>query len=560
VAALIEVPIDITHSDPTQLVITLTSPAGTVLTLWNRGSSGGEDLAGTFSTTLNPVDSLSLVAQESMDGDWVLTAEDLKAGPLVREGVLNSWGIKLTEQLTASSSDSPITVNNLTNGREYSCTVAPVTNLGAVPLSNAVNATPVAGTVDCSQEDYVFNTQAEVAAFPQGCDVAGSLSIQNGFDITNLNSLSNLTSVLGNVDIGGNNALTNLDRLSNLTSVGGDLSIYANSALTNCEGLAPVLGWPDGPPNDSVDGGIGIEANGGTECESVEVILASVSGPTQPVINTAIVRDESISLAFSLSTTLDVLFPVLGYESVCTGLTEIETAQGVGSPITVGNLTNYREYDCTVAPVTGLGTLPLSSSVSATPTPESQVPIAPQITNIESGNAQVSVSVSVADDGGSPITGYTAACAGGTGYHLGTSPTSPITVSGLTNGQPYACLATATNAVGASPYSELSAPFTPAGPPSAPQITNIEPGNAQVSINVSVADDGGSPITSYTAACFANDFLAIFGTSPTSPITVSGLTNGQAYACLATATNDVGSSPISESSAPVTPVAPPPGC
>ena len=192
-----------------------------------------------------------------------------------------------------------------------------------------------------------------------------------------------------------------------------------------------MLGWPSGPPDDSVGGGIGIEANGGTECESVEVILASVSGPSQPVINTATGGNESISLAFSLSTTADVLFPISGYGAVCSGLTEIETAQGVGSPLTVGNLTNYREYDCTVAPVTGLGTLPLSSSVSATPTPESQVPIAPQITNIESGNAQVSVSVSVADDGGSPITGYTAYCFGDSVYIQAPVPTSPITVSGL---------------------------------------------------------------------------------------------------------------------------------
>ena len=44
--------------------------------------------------------------------------------------------------------------------------------------------------------------------------MVGSLSIQNGFDITNLNSLSNLTSVGGIVDIVGNDALTNLDGLS----------------------------------------------------------------------------------------------------------------------------------------------------------------------------------------------------------------------------------------------------------------------------------------------------------------------------------------------------------
>ena len=54
-------------------------------------------------------------------------------------------------------------------------------------------------------------------------------------------------------------------------------------------------------------------------------------------------------------------------------------------------------------------------------------------------------------------------------------------------------------------------PKPSATPPSAPQITSIEPGDTQAYINVSVADDGGSPITGYTAACFASDFLVIFG-------------------------------------------------
>ena len=81
---------------------------------------------------------------------------------------------------------------------------------------------------------------------------------------------------------------------------------------------------------------------------------------------------------------------------------------------------------------------------------------------------------------------------------------------------------------------------------------------AERGISVSVADDGGSPSTGYTAYCFG-DTLS-FDTSSTSPITVSGLTNGEAYECLVTATNDVGTSPLSGISAPVTPVAPPPGC
>jgi len=261
-----------------------------------------------------------------------------------------------------------------------------------------------------------------------------------------------------------NYALTNIDGLANLTNVGGYLGIEDNHALTNCQGLAPVLGWPSGPPDDSVGGEITIGANSGTECDSIEAILASVSGPSQPIISTATGGDQSISLGFSPSTTPDDLFPITGYEAVCSGLTEIEAAMGVSSPVSVGNLTNYREYDCTVAPVTGLGTLPLSSSVSATPSPEPQVPIAPLITGIEAGNAQVSISVSVADDGGSPITGYTAYCFGDM-FSFGSSPASPITVSGLTNGEAYECLVTATNAVGTSLISESSAPVTPVAPP-----------------------------------------------------------------------------------------------
>ena len=104
----------------------------------------------------------------------------------------------------------------------------------------------------------------------------------------------------------------------------------------------------------------------------------------------------------------------------------------------------------------------------------------------------------------------------------------------------------------------VTEPVNCSAPPDAPQITNIEPGNAQVSISVSVADDGGSPITSYTGACFGDTFY--FGVNPTSPITVLGLTNGVSYVCAVSAENDVGTSPLSGISAPVTPVAPAPGC
>ena len=231
-------------------------------------------------------------------------------------------------------------------------------------------------------------------------------------------------------------------------------------------------------------------------------------------------------------------------------------ATGDTSPITITGLTNGTEYLISLIAVNAGGESVASNSVSVTPEAPT-APDAPTIDSITAGDGEAIITFTPGADNRSPITGYTAYCFGDT-LSIDTSPTSPITVSRLTNGEAYECLVTATNDIGTSPASLFSAPFTPVAPPDAPQITNIEPGNGQVSISVSVTDDGGSPITGYTAYCFGDTFS--FGASPTSPITVSGLTNGVSYTCAATATNDIGDSPASSFSAPVTPVAPPPGC
>ena len=154
----IEVDIDITHSDPADLYITLTTPAGTELILWNQGSSGGEDLVGTFPTSLASVTSLEAVSPEPMDGEWVLRVEDVDIGPVVREGVLNSWGLRITEEVTASGTSSPIEVTGITRGREYQCRVAPVTKLGKIPESEPFIANPSATTVFLQLLDTVLST------------------------------------------------------------------------------------------------------------------------------------------------------------------------------------------------------------------------------------------------------------------------------------------------------------------------------------------------------------------------------------------------------------------
>ena len=88
---------------------------------------------------------------------------------------------------------------------------------------------------------------------------------------------------VGFYELGSLSDIINLNGLANLTSVEGDLDIVDSASLTNCQGVAIVLGWPSGPPDDSVGGEITVGSNA-TGCNSVEEILASYSKPVDPDI------------------------------------------------------------------------------------------------------------------------------------------------------------------------------------------------------------------------------------------------------------------------------------
>jgi hypothetical protein len=96
----------------------------------------------------------------------------------------------------------------------------------------------------------------------------------------------------------------------------------------------------------------------------------------------------------------------------------------------------------------------------------------------------------------------------------------------------------------------------PASPPGAPTITGVTAGNAQVDVAFNAnADNGGLNVTSFTA--LASSGQSASGSS--SPITVTGLTNGTAITFTVTATNASGTSSASSASSSVTPVNPPRG-
>ena len=87
--------------------------------------------------------------------------------------------------------------------------------------------------------------------------------------------------------------------------------------------------------------------------------------------------------------------------------------------------------------------------------------------------------------------------------------------------------------------------------PGAPAIGAATPGSGQASIAFTApVSNGGNGIISFTVTCNAGGFT---GTGPTSPITVTGLINGNTYNCSVVATNGVGPGAASATVA-VTPV------
>jgi hypothetical protein len=87
--------------------------------------------------------------------------------------------------------------------------------------------------------------------------------------------------------------------------------------------------------------------------------------------------------------------------------------------------------------------------------------------------------------------------------------------------------------------------------PGAPTIGTATAGSGNASVAFTAPSDiGSSAITSYTATSSPGGFT---GTGASSPVTVSGLTNGTAYTFTVTATNGAGTGPSSSASNSVTP-------
>ena len=483
-------------------------------------------------------------------------------------------------------------------------------NAALTNLDGLANITSVGGYLRI-ERNYALTNLDGLANISS---VGGDLDIAQNAALTNLDGLANISSVGGDLDIGFNAAHTNLDGLANITSVGGDLDIRYNDALTNldglanitsvggflriehsprasCEGVARLLGWPDGPPDDTVTGNIYIRSNS-SGCNSIEQILASVSGPTKPTITSAsAIGAGSISLELSSSTTTDVPFPISGYEAACAGssadLSEAPAASlldntpvtqtlsvsgydpvSVKSAIEVDiDITHSGPDDLHITLTTpqgtelvlwdrgGSGGANIVGTFPTTLTPIDTISSVGRqamdgdwVLRVEDVDVGPLVREGVLNDWGLRISESVITADSG----------SPITVNGVTRGRDYSCTVVPVTGLGTGPVSDAVTVNVPLELPATPTVTSTDYEDGTIRLTVSVADNGGADITEYSASC--TDGTSTFtGTSSTTTIEITGLTNGKTYTCSASATNAVGNSGASASTNSITPEALPTG-
>jgi predicted RNA-binding protein with TRAM domain len=174
---------------------------------------------------------------------------------------------------------------------------------------------------------------------------------------------------------------------------------------------------------------------------------------------------------------------------------------------------------------------------------EPVAPSAPSIESITAGNGQLSVSFTApSSDGGSAITGYEYSTDNGVTWVSAASTSSPIVITGLTNGTAYNVKLRAVNAEGEGAASSAVSE-TPSGnssAPSAPLIDEVVAGDGQLSVFFAPpSDDGGSAVTDYEYS-FDNGVTWVSAGSTSSPIVITGLSNGTDYTVMLRAISSAG--------------------
>ncbi|MEI6753455.1 MAG: fibronectin type III domain-containing protein, partial [Paludibacter sp.] len=268
-----------------------------------------------------------------------------------------------------------------------------------------------------------------------------------------------------------------------------------------------------------------------------------LSVPTAPTIDTATAGDTQASVTFTAPSS-DGGSSIIDY--TVTSNPGNHTATGASSPLTVTGLTNGTAYTFTVTARNSIGSGSASSaSNSVTPKGNSSISITGTTSFNYNGSAQGPSTSNVTGSTGAVTYSYVGT--GGTSYSA--SATAPTAVG------TYSVTASVAADASYNGASSSATGFTIAAVvPGVPTAATATAGNAQASVVFTApSDNGGSAIIDYTVTSNPGSHTA---TGASSPIVVTGLTNGTAYTFTVTARNSAGSGSASDASNSVTPVSP----
>jgi hypothetical protein len=406
--------------------------------------------------------------------------------------------------------DRSARVTDLTNGTRYSFTVRAKNNAGLGAESPQVSITPAGATAAPTKVVATRNDRSASVTWTKPDD--------NGSPITGYTITSEDGQVTKTVD--GDITSTSLKGLANGTRYRFTVT------ATNDVGVSPKSDF------------------------SNTITPAGVTDPPRNVV--AKRADESAVVSWTKPDNNGSAITTYTVRSNPGSVTK--TVHGDTATTTVPGLTNGTEYTFTVTSTNDVGTSPASvSSSSVTPAGATAAPTKITATR---GDELAAISWVRPANNGSPITGYTITSSpGGIGKVIAGNADS-ATVDGLTNGTDYTFTVRAINDVGTSPASEPSNAITPAGVPTAATDVTATRGNKSASVSWAKSAPNGAAILSYTITSTPGGVTRTVD-SDTTTATVAGLTNGTDYTFKITATNDIGTSPVSRGSNAVTPAGAP---
>ncbi|GIM89921.1 hypothetical protein Ato02nite_017140 [Paractinoplanes toevensis] len=424
--------------------------------------------------------------------------------------ILDYWAVDTTNGVNfdCHSTTSPCQVTGLTNGTTYNLALRAVNSSGQSVDSNAVPVTPrTVPDAPTIGPATATSGQASIDFTPNG---------DGGDTITSYSATDTLGH--GTFPCAGTSSPCVVTGLMDGTAYA--FTLHATNSV-----------------GDSLESGT---ANSVTPSLPTE--------PDAPTIGTADAGDTEATVRFTPPIN-DGGQPIFRYRAVDTGNGVDFTCPNLTSPCVVTGLANGTEYHLTILARNSVGYSLPSGAVTVTP---ARTPDAPVIGTASGGLGRVSVAFTPpGDDGGAPITGYTATDTANSVVFACPQTTSPCDVTGLANGTTYTFTLHATNAAGDSVESSAANPATPATVPTAPTITGAHRGNTTVTLDFTDGATGGAPITAHTATDLVHgSFPCVVNGGQCA---VQGLTNGTAYTFTLHATNSAGSSLESNAAAPTTP-------